>query len=277
MESDVPALLIGYNVESSDAARTGAGEGFLSAAAGVHRELQAPCTLFVRGQTMERHPDAFRRFRDECGDLADLQQFTYSGVPLKTVCQVNHQGVKVFRGASLDRCREEVLRACEVTERILGTRPMGLAGPLGYYRGLSDRPDILEMLREAGIRFTRTYTRNARDWGPVSFETQPFWYGPQGFGEILEIPGQGWPDSLLKEAIGPSEIERYVTRVKKDLNYVAAKKLTWSCVLHDWACVLEDPQMTAARTILEYARELGFRFLTHRAYYEETSQARPSA
>jgi len=276
MTESVPLLLVGYNVESSKETRPGVVEAFLSAAARVHRGLQAPCTLFIRGRTLEAHPDAFRRFRDVCGELADLQQFTYSGVPLKTVCQENHQGVRVFRGASLDRCREEVLRGSDAIEQVLGVRPVGLAGPLGYYRGLSDRPDILEVLREAGIRFTRSYTRNARDWSPVAFEVQPFWYMPQGFEEILEIPGQGWPDALLKEALGASATERYVTHLKKDLNYVAAKRLTWSCVLHDWASLLEDAEMYAVRAFLEHAGELGLRILTHRAYYDERRGERAS-
>jgi len=268
-ESAEHTFLLGYNVESSDSTRPGVIEPFLRAASKLHREMAMRCTLFVRGRTIEEHADAFRRLRDDCGGLVDLQQFTYSGLPLKTVCRRNHEGAKLFRGGTLEQCRDDVARASDVMADILGIRPLGLAGPLGYYRGLSDRPDILEMLKDLGIRFTRTYTRNARDWSPLSFETQPFRYEAQGFGDMLEIPGQGWPDCLLWEAIDPEKPERYIRHIKKDLDYVAAKGLTWSFIQYDWSAVRYDPEMNAMRAVLEYVRRTGFRVLSHRAYYEE--------
>ena len=262
-------FLHGYHIEVSESTQPGVIETFLRAAGQLHREMQVPCTLFVRGRVLEQHTDEFRRLRDECGHLLDLQQYTYSGLPLKTVCQENHQGVKLFRGGSPEACRVDVARASDLMESILGVRPIGLAGPLGYYRGLCDRPDMLEILSQLGIRFTRAYTRNARDWSPVSFEMQPFRYEAQGFPDMLEIPGQGWSDSLLREALGGGERERYIGHIRKDLDYVAAKELTWSFVQQDGASVRGDPQMSATRAILEHARKRGFRMLTHHAYYEE--------
>ena len=58
----------------------------------------------------------------------------------------------------------------------LGVQCIGLTGPWCYYRGLRDRPDILQVLWEEGIRFTRTDGRNERDWHPVSLDLQPYWY-----------------------------------------------------------------------------------------------------
>ena len=262
-------FLLGYNVESSDSAHPDAAETFLHAATSLHRQMEIPCTFFVRGRMIEEHADVFRRVRDEYGELIDLEQFTFSGLPLKTVCRENHEGVKLFRGASLEQCRADVARASDIMDEVLGDRPLGMAGPLGYYRGLADRPDILQMLRELGIRFTRTFTRNARDWSPLSFETRPFRYEPQGFDDMLEIPGQGWPDHLLWDALGHREAERFIQHVKKDLDYVAAKGLTWSFVQHDWSTVLYDPEMRATRAILEHVRASGFKAQSHRAYYEE--------
>jgi peptidoglycan/xylan/chitin deacetylase (PgdA/CDA1 family) len=243
--------------------------GFLEAAVRLHRDLALPCTFFVRGQSLEEHPDEFRRVRDECGELIDLQQFTFSALPLKTVCQENHRGRSVFQGGTPRQCRDDIARASEVMERILGSRPIGLGGPLGYYRGLSDRPDLIEIVRVLGIRFTRTFTRNARDWSPLAFETQPFRYAAEGFPEVLEIPGQGWPDCALKEALGAAHSDQYLRQVCKDLDYVAARQLTWSCVLHDWSAIQDDREMRVTRAILEHARGLGFAFQTHRQFSEE--------
>jgi peptidoglycan/xylan/chitin deacetylase (PgdA/CDA1 family) len=262
-------LLLGYNVESSEWSRPGVLLQFLGAAVKLHRELALPCTFFVRGQSLEEHPDEFRRLRDQCGELIDLQQFTHSALPLKTVCQENYRGRTVFQGGTKRQCRDDIARASDLMERILGSRPIGLGGPLGYYRGLSDRPDLLEIVSGLGIRFTRTYTRNARDWSPLAFETEPFRYAAEGFPNVLEIPGQGWPDWALKESLGQAAAEQYVRQMCKDLDYVAAKQLTWSCVLHDWSAIQADPEMRSTRVILEHAKKLNFQAQTHRAYSEE--------
>ena len=269
MESKVPIFLPAYSVESLESERPDVVGNFVRVAANLHCEMEMPCTFFLRGRALEEHQEGFRRLRDECGELIDFQQSTYSGLPLKTVCQENNEGTKLFRGGSLEECRADIGRASGVIVRVLGVSPIGLAGPLGYYRGLSDRPDILQALHELGIRFTRTYTRNARDWSPLSFETQPFRYGEQGFPGMLEIPGQGWPDCVLKDALSDSGLDRFIRHIKKDLDYVVAKKLTWSFMQCDWACLFNDPQMSATRAILEHVRELGFKVQTHAAYYQE--------
>jgi len=271
-----PTLLPAYYIESFDDSRPGIVERFLATVSALHANLRIPCTFFVLGRAMGQHPDAFRRAREACGEWIDFQQYTFSGIPLKTVCQQNHQGARLFRGASLEECRTDISRASDLMERVLDTRPSGLAGPLGYYRGLSDRPEILAIMDELGIRFTRTYTRNARDWSPVSFEVQPFHYDVQGFPHILEIPGQGWPDHVLRDALGDREPSGFIQHLKKDLNYVAAKELTWSFAQSDWCCVLHDPDMSATRIFLEYAQELGFRVMSHASYCAEQAAARPT-
>lgn len=265
-------FLLGYNIGFCCETHAGVVEQFLRVASRLHRETGIPCTFFIQGRSLEEHADAFRRVRDECDELIDFQQSTYSGLPLKTVCQENHEGIKVFRGLSPEQCRESLSRTQHLMEHALGIRPVGVAGPLGCYRGLSDRPDILEVLHELGIQFVRSYSRNAQDWAPVAFEVQPFAYEEQGFPGVLEIPGQGWPDHILRDALGCGEPDRYVEHVRKDLDYVAGKGLTWSYVQHDWSSLLEDPEMRATRAILESVRERGFRMQTHRAYCRERQQ-----
>jgi len=265
----VHTFLPGYCVESCDRTRPGVVEDFLRAVSQVHRRLDMACTMFVRGRTLEEHTEAFQSLQQECGHLIDFQQYTYSGLPLKTVCQENHEGVQVFRGLSPEQCRESLARTLDLMETTLRVRPIGLAGPLGYYRGLSNRLAVLEVIEQVGIRFIRTYTRNAHDWYPVAFEVQPFDYTVQGVPTVLEIPGQGWPDAVLRETLGLAGVDRYVDHVKKDLDYVAAKGLTWSYMQHDWSSIAHDPDMAATAQILEYARELNFEVDTHQAYYEK--------
>jgi len=266
-------LLPGYHLESNDWSRPGVAAEFLRAAAKLHQEMQLPCTVFARGQTVEEHPDDFRAARDLCGELMDFQQATYSNLPLKTVCRQDHLGTTLFETATLPQCRDDMARASDVMERVLGARPVGLAGPLGYYRGLSDRPDLLEMVARLGIRFTRTWSRNQFDAFPVPFEQQPFFYAPQGFPELLEIPAQGWPEAAWKAAPGFEAPEKFVRQMKKDLDYVAAKGLVWGWALTDWSCIHKDAEMRSTRAVLEQAREQEFRVLSHAQFWREKSAA----
>jgi peptidoglycan/xylan/chitin deacetylase (PgdA/CDA1 family) len=262
----VHAFLPAYLLTSSDWSHPGIVPSFLDAAVKLHREAALPCTLFVRGEMMEAYADDFRRARDDLGELGDFQQATYSALPLKTICLQGPREISVHHAGTLRQCRDDLARASDVMERVLGERPIGLAGPLGYYRGLSDRPDLLEIVSSLGIRFTRTFTRNARDAHPLAFETQPFPYAPQGFGHIVEIPGQGWPDNVLREEIGFEDVDAYVKQTKKDLDYVAAKGLTWSYAQQDWSALLPRNDMRGMREILDHATKSGFQVMTHRQF-----------
>ena len=51
---------------------------------------------------------------------------------------------------------------------------IGLTGPWCYYRGLRDRLDILQVLWEEGLRFTRADGRNEHDRHPVAIDVQPY-------------------------------------------------------------------------------------------------------
>lgn len=101
--------------------------------------------------------------------LFDFQQHTYSHALLKTVVMVKNTIVKVYPGASLSQLRNEVKKTARLLKKYLGIIPIGLRGPCGYYRGLSDRPDILAIVHKAGIRFTSTYGRNEKDFQSVPF------------------------------------------------------------------------------------------------------------
>ena len=268
MEHQSPTLLLAYEVMASDRVERGVLAPFLMQAARLHKETAVPCTFFVRGELLEPYQADFQRVRDLMGGLADFQQATWSGALLKTVCQENHRGLALFPAATLDDCCDEIARAADCMERALGVRPVGLAAPMGAYRGLSDRPDLLNRLDTLDVRFLRSRTRNFRDWYPVAFEVQPYRYAAQGLPHMIEIPGQGWPDCVLKETIRADSPDRYVQYVKKDLDYVAAKRLVWSLMLRDASVIGNDPEMTQVRAIIEYARNLGYAFQTHQAFCE---------
>lgn len=261
-------LLIGYDVEIQDPEGWEITKRFLKIAPEIHKQLHAPCTFFVCGKTLENNIADFQRVRDRY-PLIDFQQHTYSHVLLKTVVMERENNIELYRGGTLEQIREEVEKTSNLLKKHLNVDCIGLTGPYGYYRGLSDRPDILEILYELGIRFTRTYARNEKDYQPVAFEIQPFWYKPQGFADMLEFPVQGWQDVYLRGRYGWANLEDYLEHIKRDIDYIAQHDLTWCYVQHDHSSIREDPQMTMTRAIIEYALEKGVRLLSYKDYYEK--------
>jgi hypothetical protein len=152
---------------------------------------------------------------------------------------------------------------------------IGLTGPWCYYRGLRDRPDILQVLWKEGIRFTRTDGRNERDWHPVSIDLQPYWYDALGFPDVLEIPIHGWHDCVIRdEVLGWDDVDGYVESVRPYLDRAAAEDSIFSLCQHDWSSIRADPQMRATEALIHYAQERGLRFMSYRACYDECKDRR---
>jgi peptidoglycan/xylan/chitin deacetylase (PgdA/CDA1 family) len=266
-------FLIGYDVECAD--DSDVTERFIDCAVRLHRRLEVPCTFFIMGKTLELNSEKMRWATAEAGDLLDVQQHTYEHVQLKTICQENDDGVTVFPCGSLERIEEEVSKTNSLLEELLGVECVGITGPMGYYRGLADELDVLALLYDHGIRFTRTYARDHNDWQPVPLDRQPFWYAPQGFPDVLECMIHGWQDCILRAILGWSDHEAYLSQVREDLAEAAAQDLVFSHCQHDWSSIKEDPDMSITEQILLAARELGFRFVHYRGFYEDQLAAQP--
>ncbi len=260
-------MLIGYDVEwRGEGSVTGR---FLERARALHNRLGVPATLFVVGQTLERWVPEFRTVAED--PLFDLQQHTYSHQLLKTVYIEDGRSVRVMRGVSPEETRDEVRKTSDLLAEHLGVECLGLTGPWCYYRGLRDRPDILQVLWEEGIRFTRTDGRNERDWHPVSMDLQPYWYDALGFPEMLEIPIHGWHDNTIRaEVLGWEDVDGYVESVRPFVDRAAAEDKVFSLCQHDWSSIREDPEMRATEAIIRHAQARGLRFLSYLAYYEES-------
>jgi len=267
----MPTFLFGYDVEAPNPALTGA---FLAQMQAIHHELRVPASLFLVGRTLEHSAAALRPV---AGDpLFDVQQHTYSHTLLKTVCEVSDRGTLLKRGGSLEQIDEDLGRANEAIERLLGVRCSAITGPWNYYRGLSDRPDILELLQKHGLTTSRCWGRNERDWQPVTLDVQPFWYAAQGFPDILEVGIHGWQDCLRRSRIGWDQLADYVALTCRDLDEAAERDCVFSYCQHDWSSIRADPEMTATRAILEHALRQGFRMLHYRQFYDELAAQQPA-
>lgn len=256
-------FFIGYDVEHHDPQVT---RNFLRSARSVHEDIGIPCTLFVVGRTLRESPDAFRELVGH--PLFDLQQHTETHLRLKTVYQENEEGVSVFLGGSPEEVRADV-GACQRTfEEILGIRPIGLTGPYNYYRGLLDRPDLVKIVRDEGIRVLRCFGRDAHDWQPTPFFA-PFSLAALGFPDVWEYGIHGWQDCILRRGLGWAILDPYFDHVRADVDQVAAADGYFSYCQHDWSSIWADPDLTLTRRILTYVKAAGLRVMTYAAHYAE--------
>ena len=255
-------LVIGYNVEYLETSDlTGM---FLKKVQQVHNETGSPCTLYVVAEVVQSHTKQLAAFAEN--PLFDIQMTTRR--PLKTVCQVKDGATTVWRGATLDQIEEEVSRTRGLFKETLGVDAVGISSPLGYYRGLSDRPDVLEVLDRCGVKFCRTYGRNHEDWQPVDFRVEQFWYTHQGFPGVLEFPVQGWQDSLIRPLYGWDETDGYIDYLKGDADEAARRNgCVWSYWAHDWATLREDDDMKVIRSLIDYASEIDLEIETQSGAY----------
>lgn len=269
------ALLIGYDVETQDPGSPITAQ-FLLRAGEVHAELGAPATLFACGRTAENNTEAFLNALQAAP--FDLQQHTYDHVLLKTLCQVNHEGTSVIRGGSVEHIAESIGRANRVMLQRFGVACRGLTAPYGYYRGLSDRPDLLAIVHGMGIRFVRSWMRNCMDWVPNPIENQPFLYAPQGFPDLMEFPLTGrhdcdWPNHLGFEPEWVRTKEDYKRYMLSQLDVLQEHDRTWSWLQHDHSTMTHDPEMEILQALVRHARSIGMAVELYATVYDRAIAA----
>ena len=292
-------ILFGYDVELCDPAEAEVTRQFLRIADRIHKETGTPCTLFVCGRTLENSPDAFRELQQDA--RYDLQSHMYAHSLIRPDVQW-HEGrhvgdpnlgqVSITRAASLEQVRAELARTKELLAEVLGTQNLGLRAPTGSYMGLLDRPEVLDILWELGIRYVSSYHLHVQDFrhwklAPVEPQDiiQPFWYGqvkqqlgyhladgeadlPPHLPDILEFPLLGAAiDCVWKDVYGYDSYDEYLKAAKLIIDVIARENLVLTYVQHDWSSIRGDPTMAHTRAIIEYAQEKGVQLTTHTAYY----------
>jgi len=263
-----PIILIGYDVE----ARSASGDDtstrlFLEKAVPLHSSFKIPCTAFILGQTLMENIESFQQIRGD--SLWDIQQHSFSHIAFRQFGPAS-QDLLLKSGVDpdIDVIRQEVSKANELFREILGITCRGICAPKGYFNGLRGRADILTVLESHGIRFVRSYGRNEKHWQPVSFHIQPFWYIEDGFPQILEIPIQGWQDTIWRRVFGWDNKSGFLQYLRESVEYVTQNHLIWSCCFHDWSCVKNDVDLDIMKEFFEYALKKGAVFLSHLDFFE---------
>jgi len=265
-------ILLGIDVETADGSGTYArlGPEFLA-------RLGIRASWYVTGRAMEASPDLFRA-ADRTGQV-DIQGHTYSHILLKTVFIEVPPGRTVNgrtdfflkRGGTIEEIDADLGRAQKVFHDVLGRRAAGLTCPWGYYRGLADRPDLLEIVHRHGFRFIRSFGRDERDGQPVPLERRPFRYGPQGFPDMLELVIHDYQDDFyFAQFTGLTDPAAYTSHLREVADRVAREDLVWSLCTHDHGCATDAAfavKTAWVSDLIAYAKSRGIRFATGAEYY----------
>lgn len=228
-----------------------------------HTDLGVPATLFVCGRTLVHNVPALRAARDV--PLLDIQQHTYSHVLFK---EDRWKG-GAFLASTPEALLHELTATSALLKQYLDVDCAGLRTPHGYYLGLSDRPDLLEILQQAGIRFVSSWARNEEGGNPTPFDTQPFWYVDQGYPKILEIPFQFWLDGIWFEQFGPEKGTEFREVLKSGIDEIVERDLVYGACFHDWCMPhYNEPGTGWVRGLLEHALERGVEIMSYTQFYE---------
>jgi peptidoglycan/xylan/chitin deacetylase (PgdA/CDA1 family) len=276
-------VLLGYDVETASDS-TG---GFLEGAAILHDKHDVPWAIYVTGTTVEKCTDAIRSVRDN--ELLTICQHTYDHMLLKNVYMMPGDGKPVhgqspnafIRGGTLEQIREQIGKTQALLRDLIGVECHGLTGPWCYYRGLVDRPDVLQALEDNGIRWVRAYGRDSRDCQPTPFTAQPFFYNDQGFPDILELGMQGYQDDFYWDRFDDRRYgDTYQHYLYAMLGEVAKNDWVWSVASHDHGTPTKKAFFESKGKWIEdfitRGKEVGVRFASPGNFYDQMVARRDS-
>jgi peptidoglycan/xylan/chitin deacetylase (PgdA/CDA1 family) len=155
----------------------------------LHRRYEIPATFFVLGTVIEGRG---AELRDIFGDdpLFDIASHTYSHRLLKDN-RLHGQGV------SLDELGREIERGLRLVEEVFERPCVGVRSGYGFYEGLRGEDERLRVIRDVGARYLSSDLRGPGDSVPGGL-VQAYPYDEEGVPDLLELPGHGWHDNILK-------------------------------------------------------------------------------
>ena len=234
-----------------------------------HREYGVGATLFICGRTLVHSLPGIEKA--QASGLFDIQQHTYSHVLFKA---------DRWRGGSFlpsppAALRHELEASSELIRRHLNVECFGLRTPHGYWQGLADRPDLVGILAETGIKYVSSWGRNSDNGNPTPLDIQPFWYADQGHPDILELPFQHWLDGIWFEEFGRDRGADFLEVLKAGIDEIVQADSVYGVCFHEWAMLLYDEVGTGwVRGMLEYALARGVEVVSYGDYYNRQAADR---
>ena len=236
----------------------------------VHTDVGVPATLFVCGRTLLHALEPVRAAK--ASGLFDVQQHTFSHVPFKDIEYAPVPGVLArIPAAPPEALREELAVTSRLIRDHLGHECVGLRTPFGYYRGLRDRPDLLGIVRGAGLKYVTSWGRNEQNGNPTPW-VQPFAYEEEGYPDVLELPFQFWLDVVWFDSHGYDTGPALLEALKRAVDEVAENDLVYGACFHDWVMLASDERRVEwLRGFLRYARDRGVEITTYTDYWRRVT------
>ena len=242
-------------------------------------KMRVPRTFFMLGHFLERCLDDYTQ--DQLLDifaptnpLVDIQQHSHSH-PIIRPPSKGETGEPV----TAEEFGRDVGKANRVAEDILRVRPEGLRTPRGYDTDLSDRPDVLKVLRDEGIRFVSSDLRGVDSIdAPLTRARQPRTYEHAGVGDIVEVPSHGWQDVIFTkekaqqllgtQPAGPEYIVGHYTGLLDSAAKLADSGVSPVCIslcLHPWAALEYDPALNIHTQLVDGAKDRGISIASYKS------------
>jgi len=173
-----------YDLESTDLCVKAA-----PVLAELHQKNNIPATFFILGTVLEQKGNELRSIFSD-SPLFDIQSHTYSHKMLRNN-RMHGAGI------SLEEMRKEIELGKKLVEDVFERPCIGVRSGCGFHRGFQGEVERLAILADADIKYFSSDLRGPADSIPAGL-VQAYWYDEEGFDELLEMPGHGWHDNVLK-------------------------------------------------------------------------------
>ncbi|MFW9879001.1 MAG: polysaccharide deacetylase family protein, partial [Candidatus Thorarchaeota archaeon] len=164
----------------------------------IHKKHNVSGTVFVLGRLLQLcHKEIIELLSL---NPMDIQQHTYSHILFK------QDKYREKFPAKPSKIKQEIKITNKLIKKYLGVDVIGLSAPIGFHNGLRDEKEILQIIKNEGIKFLKSDIRGPNNDLPGPFLVngklkQPYFYE----NGILELTGHGWHDCVIKGLI-PHEI-----------------------------------------------------------------------
>ena len=239
----------------------------------VHADVGVPATLFVCGRTLLHALEPVRAAK--ASGLFDVQQHTFSHVPFKDIVYSPGPGlVGTIAASPPEALLEELAFTSRLIRDHLGTEASGCEHPSATTAASATGPDLLEIVRAAGLRYITSWGRNEDNDNPTPW-VQPFAYAEEGYADILELPFQFWLDVVWFDQHGYDTGPACLEALKGAVDEVAERDLVYGACFHDWVAIASDERRVGwLRGFLRYAQERGVEVTTYTDYWRRVTGAR---
>ncbi|HYD03350.1 MAG TPA: polysaccharide deacetylase family protein [Alphaproteobacteria bacterium] len=237
-------------------------------------DYNCPRTFFILGQYLDKCTETvnisrLREIYNKDNSKIDIQQHSYSHPAIRKIAGRDDKipmNAKEFAA--------DITKASNTIESIIGVRPYGLRTPLGYPHDLSDLPELVNELRNAGITYVSSDLRSISDWpedtlnGPLTKNRQPHNYKNIGVPELIEIPSHGLQDVVFTEEMSmrflgvhpwpENKIFDHYNDILIQSDKIDAPVVSVALCLHPWAVMEYDKNLNIHKELITSAKDKGF-------------------